>query len=767
MAKMNFGPADRVRKIISNMEDSYTDLSKDRALVNGLFNGDPPYTKEEAEENNVEINANFLQGSTIAMNARGQCYSAFLKPGAYFTVKIDMKDKAKKLKCEKIVNRHLTKITKDSRAFLEQERAVLANVVLHGPGPCAWSDRHGWVPNAVAVDDLLIPQDTFADLSNLTYFSIRHKLTPAALYKMSRIGRDWDMDCVNKILADVIQEIEGGDTDKQENLWDKPEKMSEAFRQHMGVYGTDSVPAIKCFSFFYVDPETGKWYRNILLDVPTKRVSTDEYIFEGTSPFADSLDQMLHVQVGDFANVAPFKYHSIRSLGQLLYSSLEIQNRQICKLIEQSFRDLTPLLRVPSNVDEDTLGRIDLSDHGIIPDTVQFVPRDQRHMPDPTLTLASMTMNQRFVSEGSRSFTSDPGNAGQKMSATQSNNESAQASQFVGAMLGMLYTMQEFKYREICRRFCIKGSTSDDVKKFRKNCIQDGVSEEALDFSRWTVRAVRVLGQGNKVQEVAQANALMAVRNALNPSSQAVVLNRYIEANTDDDGLADQLSPIDSPTSPGNSMYESQQDALLLLSAFPVPIRDGVSRGEYTSGLIHMLDIAVNKVNAGGKVPRDMEQFIGMGMLSKYCGENLAILQQDAAQKQLVKMLADTLKKLNNDLRAFGQRLQEKQQSNNEQSDPETMAEIQKDLMVMQHKLQTKAQIHQQKMMEKQQSFMSAEQRKQQQFELEQKRKIAETGLDLTTQAAKDRQELQHADIATAAEIMRDGAKDRAGSQPE
>lgn len=38
---------------------------KNRALLNDLYNGVPPYTEQEVEDNKIDVNVNFLEGTRL------------------------------------------------------------------------------------------------------------------------------------------------------------------------------------------------------------------------------------------------------------------------------------------------------------------------------------------------------------------------------------------------------------------------------------------------------------------------------------------------------------------------------------------------------------------------------------------------------------------------------------------------------------------------------------------------------------------------------
>lgn len=93
---MEFNDSQLVESICFQMRQSDWPRSRNRALVNELFNGFAPFTPEEVAENDIQANFNDLTATRKAHDARGQVYSAILKPGNYFRAVCDIGPKHKR-----------------------------------------------------------------------------------------------------------------------------------------------------------------------------------------------------------------------------------------------------------------------------------------------------------------------------------------------------------------------------------------------------------------------------------------------------------------------------------------------------------------------------------------------------------------------------------------------------------------------------------------------------------------------------------------------
>ena len=95
---MEFKLAEQVSQICWEMRTADYVRDLNRARINNLFNGFPPYDEKEAEDNQIEVNVNFLQSTRLGHDARSQFFNAFQKPGQYFTCRTDFGPASKRLK---------------------------------------------------------------------------------------------------------------------------------------------------------------------------------------------------------------------------------------------------------------------------------------------------------------------------------------------------------------------------------------------------------------------------------------------------------------------------------------------------------------------------------------------------------------------------------------------------------------------------------------------------------------------------------------------
>lgn len=744
--KKNFTQVDAVRDVIKQNIDDDHDRSINRALIANVFNGETPFTQQEADDNNIETNVNFLEGPKIALDARSQFNNAFLKPANFFSVEIDLPDSTKALQFEKIITKQINRILKKSLAYMETLRAQFASVVMHGIGPVIWPNKEALIPDPFAVGDVLVPSRTRMDMRNLGYFPVRREWTPYELLKMTsgeHVDPGWNKPLAGKLLAELIERKYNAKANQNDvDFLERPEEAAELMRENSMYWASSAVPTIKCWDFFYQDCEDdeGQWKRCIILDKAHEtKAPKDQFLYKTKRPYAESWSHIIHFQFGDAANSAPFRYHSIRSLGSLLYPVMHLQNRLRCKFSDAVFENLLMYFRVANPADLDRIQRVDLHHLGIWPEGLGAVKADERHIPDFNMVVTQLQQNRQLMAESAANYVQNVDDGRNKeMTASEVLAKQTAANAIVSSMLNLAFTYQTFQYEEICRRLLNKKSRDKDVRQFHQYMQREQVPDEALDFEKWTIVPERVLGAGNKTIEMLEAQQLMAVRPMLDPDGQRIVVHKFVLANSDDPRLADRLAPLDKPLLPSQSVVEAQQAAGVLLMGLPMGIRSGVNRAEYVGALIQSLTVAVQKVMQRGGVPQSPDELQGLQALVQHAGENLKLLGEDKQQAQVARQLEGVLTKLANEIRGFGQRLQKAMQDKANQNggmDPEELQKLQAKERADQQKLKAKDATTKQKLQHSNMKFASEEQRK----NVELRNRLGREGAEFQTeQALKD-----------------------------
>jgi hypothetical protein len=760
---MQFKQADEVSSICWQLREADYDRGLNRARINNLFNGWPPYSPQEVEENGVEINVNYLESTVIGHDARSQFYQAFLKPGNFFKLTTDMGPVHNRQKYSNIVTKEINKRMKRDLPYFETMRSKFANCVLHSPGPAVWADRDCPLPDAIGVEDLLVPANTHLTFKNLPFFCLLKSFTAPELIKLTRgKKRDpaWNVELVDDTLRWIDRETMALLGTNYAEIW-SPEKLEERVKGDGGFYMGDQVPTVDVFDFYYWSDEGGNegWRRRMLIDDwsnptyfgtpygqgPREKSSRNEklkfarnkWLYDpGSRKYADSREEIFSCQFADLSAVGPFRYHTARSLGFLMYAVCHLQNRMRCKFNESVMEALMMYFRVKSQEDVQRVLKTNLINRGFIDETLQFVPAADRFQVNAGLVQLGLSENSQIIQRNSSSYTQNTQQQRDRVekTATQIQAEVASMSTLVSAALTQAYAYQNFEYIEIKRRFMRNSKTNAMVKDFRAACLRQGVPEKYLTPECWECEPDRVLSP-SKSMEMAIANWLMEHRDKFDPEPQREILRSAALAVTDDSAKADALVPEQPNIS--DSITSAQYAFGALMAGGPVSVKSGLNELDYIPALMASMAHVLQTVQVVG-LPTTQE-LVGLNNTASHINEHIQILAQDKNNKAIVKGFSDQLGKMMNLVKALTQRFQEHNQSQNGNGklDPETAAKVQSTMLLAQAKAQNTKTSHAQRTAQRQV-----------QFELEQKRKDQQTAAEIARDNAK-----------TAAEIHRNRFK--------
>lgn len=696
-----------------------------RALIDGLFNGDPPYTPEEEKDNRIQVNVNWKEGAMLLLEARQQYENAFLSTGNYFTVSVPNAPASKVTKWNTILTTESNRILKESRPYLHTQRQLFGSVCLHGIGVQMWEDDYAPIPFFVPVEDILVPTDTLITLENLTHFAVRRRMTVGQLFRKT-IGKGDNIDPGWKVekVKDILASFE--DLNENRNNWnwyEHPEELAELWKQNQAYYDSDAAPIVKLWDFYYQSEEVQPcWYRVIIQDddcSPGRVGDTNDpisFVYESKDPYAQDIDRLMQPQFGDGNNKPPFKWYAVRGLGYILFDVVHMMNRLRCQFTQKVFEDLMLLFKVNDPVDRSRLDKIYMGlNYGIVPDGLQFVKREERYEPNAELVQMLMANYKQLMGESTSSYTQDIDEGTNKeRTAFEVSALLNQTAKLTGSMLNLAYVQAKFVYREYCRRITCKDSPDFIAKRFMATCREQGVPDRWLDSSRWVVEPERVLGQGNMQLEQAQAKALLDIRPILDPEAQQFVTNKYVFSITHDPRVTEAIAPLDGAPQVTDTMHDTELVFSAFMNGCSVEPKPGLNPIEVVETMLGKITRMVKAIMQGGGVGTP-QQAMGLEGAAMYCQAFIDMLSEDVGQKDKVTAYGKALGKAMNEVKAMMQRQAQAAkaaQQGNGGPDPEAIANIQAKAAETQVKLQGKKASDQQKLTHKQQAFEAEQQRK-------------------------------------------------------
>lgn len=707
---MSFSKCSDIQSLTQQMVVADLPRGSNRANINNLYNGYPPYTPQEQIDNRIDYNVPTLVGTRVIASARQTWNNAFQRPTQYFDAVADRGPTHKRQQWSNIVTKNAARVMKRSMPYTNYLESKFGAATLHGLGIGVWAREQGWCPSAKGPEDVLVPDNTLTSMENLPYFAIRMIMTAAELVRLKKgnVDKGWNQSMLDDIVERLNEQTALNSPGTPFNWWQSPEKAAEFLKENPGYMIGQQAPTVLCWDFYFLDDDTGQWRRRIIVDpssagIPGMEVNTQFLFDPGDRNYGESVQHIMHVLFADGCVVAPFRWHSVRSLGYLMYPMLHAMNRKYSKLQDATMDSMMWLFRSNPDGDEERLERVDLHNMGIVPNGVTWVLPQERMQINIPLLQMSFGMDRQLVAESAASFVQDPNDGTQKeMTATETMARMNQANALVGSMLTRGYVYMAVEYREIFRRLC--KLDSPDCVKFRERCMADGVDAAMFDDpDSWDINPTKVQGAGNKTLQIAQSEQLMAQYDRFDPEGKRIVLNLFAEANTDDPQLAERIAKLTEPDV-SSAVEKATLSWATLMDGKKVVLTRGFNVIEYVQTLLMMLveDIAQANQNGGTAPP---EKVAGYANVIENLKGYIEQLAQDPGEQQNVKQFMDVLGNAENYVKAFWERNQQAQQDAPQGADPQAAADAQATVVTAATKAKISEAMAQQKLEHKQQAF--------------------------------------------------------------
>ncbi len=433
-----------------------------RVKITDAANCVPPLSEQEAREMGIRINVSWGELAVLISHARRQYMSAFMSNQYFFKVELPYAPAEHQGDWEAFITAEINKPMRNSLPYFELGRSKWASVVTQGVGPQVWFHQDGWKPRYVAMSDLRIATDTTLDFENLGWFAVRRNYTPFELVNEVFNGKKnnrWDKKAAAQILSNYKQLNYTNATNNYD--WNNsPEKFAELIKQNGGFYSADAMPTIPLWHFYFednTDDDNSGWFMVIVPETGVVRGSeTQKFLWDSDKPVAKRLQHLLHCQFGDLTTDAPFKYHSVRSLGFMLLEPTFYTNLTRCRLLQHIHDNFNIWLRTNDPSDKARAQVQEFSNLGVLKTGVSVVPANERHQIDAGLVEMGMAQLKQLMQEASSSYTQSTDTGTQReQTAFETNVKMQQVNAMLGGLLTTAFKYESYAYKEIARRFCM------------------------------------------------------------------------------------------------------------------------------------------------------------------------------------------------------------------------------------------------------------------------------------------------------------------------
>jgi hypothetical protein len=300
-------------------------------------------------------------------------------------------------------------------------------------------------------------------------------------------------------------------------------------------------------------------------------------------------------------------------------------------------------------------------------------------------------------------------------------------------LLDAVYRQETFLYEEQLRRFFLPVSGDPEVIQFQKDCKRDGIPTEYMEVECWNVEITKAFGSGDQTLAESEVNQLLQLSPQLDPSARRAIQRSFIAVTTKNSDLANELVPpqpdkVDSGRRAAESLFGT------LMSGSQVGLVQGVEQESYIASMLASIDAVVAQIKSVDDMGTP-QQVIGLNLAIQDVEQHLQLMEQDPNQKAFITAAGKELGKIQNEVKAFQQRQEEKAKAG--EQDPEAAAKIHTDQVAAAQSMHITEQKNAQTMQQSQAKFQQQMQQQQEKFAVEMQRMQTETANQMQKQQAE------------------------------
>lgn len=746
--KSRVASVEAARSIYDSITKADEGSAKNRALIDGMFNGNPPFRQSDLVEmgQGERTNLDFGEAAALKEQALAGYYDLTSSVDVIARVKVDYGTDEQKAEWSQIVSEEFHRTLIEWPEFEFNHQRLSDQFVSHGVGVTYFEDGIDWRWRVAGLSEFRFPRGTRANEEEVEVAVCDREFQPNQLYKFIKdpeVAKNmgWNHLVVKRALMRACIE---NPTSPDAGDW---EKLEAELKNNDLFYGGESKFKKIEVVHMWVKEFSGKVSHMIFLKTPLEADAKnpdnkEDFLFKWCNRF----DRTNSCFTAFCYGVGNGSIHSIRGLGYKIYPHIQLLNRLRCGMVDGALLS-SALIVQPGDNGARALEDLTLSYYGpyaLFPPGLKII---EKAVPDysrnvmPVLNDLTMNMQNRTMGFQSRAVSPD----GQARTAYEVKAQLQQEAVLSASSINLFYHPWKRLLREVYRRLSARDYSADlpggrQAVEFRRRCMARNVPAEAIHrFS--SVDPVRAIGFGSPGMRQTAIDETMTIFGALDEAGRINLLRDRIAARFGQEVVDRYLPP------PNTALRPPIDDKIALLensnlsTGSAIPVSAGENHFIHASRHLSAMDAIEQGVSQGADPAKAL---VALQTMLPHLAQHIEALGSDQVRADQVALMRQRLQQLG----ASAQRLQDELQAQAENEAKAQQAEQQRAMEAEQARIAE---------MEKQLAESSAASPKLQQELAERQAKLAmdieRHKVDMATRQAKATQELMLKDAKTAAEV--------------
>jgi|TARA_R100000482_G_scaffold73756_1_gene28328 hypothetical protein len=660
--------------------------SVNRARIDAMFDGSAPYNQGSLVSSGQPLKTNLNFGEAqrlldISLSAYVDLYSSLER---LVEIKGTMGEKSEIAPAEEIVADELTHLIRSWPEFHSAYLRLCTTFIKHGVSIAYFDTPDDWKFRVGGFHDILIPRQTPASESCIDIAVGRREYLLHELYSFiknpeaaAKVG--WDVEEVKRVIAKNAS-TKGRD---YRSNFDNYEVLQQEMKNN-DIYQGIQNPSVSILHFWVKEMDGSVSHYMAAENTPK------DFMYKKVSRYENAEQAYVMFTYGVGSNGT---YHSVRGLGQRIFSHIQTSNRLRCQQIDGAMLASAVMIQPENQRSLDELQFTYYGAYAVMSPNVKIVEKAIPNL-GTAVQPALQDLTQQLSLNTDTVSTYGPNQSSPYRNQMQVSADIDVTTRLSGASLNLFYASWTRLLREVVRRVVTTKKRDAAVKDFYERCARRGVPEEfvkSIDVNR--TKAVRSIGNGS------HANRMLALRELQGISGQfddvgRRNLTRDIVSTRVGHDLADRYVPADVEKRPTVDVkiafFENQQ----LQAGQNVPVIANELHGVHLEVHVPALAQLIEALNTGEADP--MQVLPMLQAMYQHISDTAQLaagdpaLEAEVAQTKQVLQYAEEA--INNTMKAV-QKMQREQAQ--QEGDEEQVAMADQNAKVQEHEI--KMQIAQEK----------------------------------------------------------------------
>lgn len=509
-----------LRGIYTRLKEEDELNAHNRALAQGLLDGDPPYDCSETEDQPDMTNINWQGAEETLEKAKTPYYKLINGSDDLLSVKTRFGPADARAEWETIMSNKISDMIREWADFSYQMDLLTNKHVWEGIGILHWPTPIDWRASCGGLGQFYFARQSVPSEARQEIVCVYEEYTVTRLYdyikdpeKAKRNG--WDVDAVRY----AIREASSDDP-----LWDDWEKLMKEVKNNDFSTGSKTPKVYIVHGFVQ---EFGGKVGHYMTTVTqcSKEGEEDNFLFKKAEVYASMSEAMVFFPYSMGTNNT---IHGIRGLGYKIFPIEQQRNRSACRLIDKGMEGSATFLESESETELSNIGLQYIGNRAVLTPGVKLL---SPQLPDlQRSVMPALELMDQLRSKRTAGYTSDNVFQGdQRKTKAEVVAHLEQSASLNDASMDFFYMPLRRYYQQTVRRITNRNYTKKDpgydaIEDLLRELDEAGVPREAFyQINIKKVREVRVIGGGSAAAKSVALERL----SALYPRMDDVGKNNY------------------------------------------------------------------------------------------------------------------------------------------------------------------------------------------------------------------------------------------------